>query len=171
VVVPHTLDGVDRLFELALAVKAVHRELDRWANEAMRPLGVTAAQADALVVISQAEPVSLKQLGDLLVAEAGHPSRLVDRLVEAGWVARRAADDDRRKIVLTVTASGRRLVSRIVAARAEMFRAAGALLPAADLEPTLALARALLAGSPSGEIIDRRRELDARSVSPKARRR
>jgi DNA-binding MarR family transcriptional regulator len=48
-------------------------------NEAMRPLGLTGAQADALVVIAQASPVSLKELGELLIAESGHPSRLVDR--------------------------------------------------------------------------------------------
>ena len=68
--------GVDRLMELALVVKAVNRELERWANDAMRPLGVTAAQADALVVISHAEPISLKELGDLLIAESGHPKLL-----------------------------------------------------------------------------------------------
>jgi DNA-binding MarR family transcriptional regulator len=121
-VTPRTLDCVDRLLELALAVKAVHRELERWTNEALRPLGVTGAQADTLVVISQAEPVSLKELGDLLIAEGGHPSRLVDRLVEAGLVARRAAEDDRRRIVLTLTVRGRRLVGRVVKARPAPIR-------------------------------------------------
>jgi DNA-binding MarR family transcriptional regulator len=60
---------VDPLFEFALSVKAVSRELERWTNEAVRPLGVTAAQADALVVIGQAQPISLKDLGELLIAE------------------------------------------------------------------------------------------------------
>jgi MarR family transcriptional regulator, organic hydroperoxide resistance regulator len=166
-----TLDAVDRLMELALVVKAVHRELERWVNEAMRPLGVTAAQADALVVISQAEPVSLKELGDLLIAESGHPSRLVDRLVEADLVARRDADDDRRRVVLTVTAKGRRLVARIADARREMMRVAESMLPLDELGPALALGDALLAGSPSAELIARRRELETRTASPIRRRR
>jgi MarR family transcriptional regulator, organic hydroperoxide resistance regulator len=157
--------------ELALVVKAVHRELERWVNEAMRPLGVTAAQADALVVISQAEPVSLKELGDLLIAESGHPSRLVDRLVEADLVARRDADDDRRRVVLTVTAKGRRLVARIADARREMMRVAESMLPLDELGPALALGDALLAGSPSAELIARRRELETRTASPIRRRR
>ncbi|CAA9505519.1 MAG: hypothetical protein AVDCRST_MAG45-1574 [uncultured Solirubrobacterales bacterium] len=55
----------------------------------MRPLGLTGAQADAVVVIGQAEPLSLNDLGELLIAEAGHPSRLVDRLVDAELVERR----------------------------------------------------------------------------------
>lgn len=157
--------------ELALVVKAVHRELERWANDAMRPLGVTAAQADALVVISQAEPISLKELGDLLIAESGHPSRLVDRLVEAGLVTRRDADDDRRRVVLRLTARGRRLVTRITGARAEIVLAAEAMLPLDELGPALVLGDALLAGSPSAALIERRRGLETRTATPSRRRR
>src|ERR671915_176444 len=104
-----TLPAVDPLLELALMVKAGHRELERRMNDAMRPLGLTGAQADALGVIGQAGPLSLKELGELLVAEARHPSRLVDRLVEAGLVDRRAAGKDRRQIELSLNAHGRRL--------------------------------------------------------------
>src|SRR5688500_18618651 len=99
---------MDPRFELALSVKAVARELERWANDAVRPLGVTGAQADALVVIDHAGPLSLRELGGLLVAESGHPSRLVDRLVAAGLVARAGDDDDRRRVELSLTATGRR---------------------------------------------------------------
>src|SRR5918999_1573845 len=112
---------VDPLFELALMVKAGQRELERRMNDAMRPLGLTAAQADALTVIGQAGPLSLKELGELLIAEAGHPRRLVDRLVEAGLVERRAADDDRRRIELSLTQRGRRLENRVLAAREQLF--------------------------------------------------
>src|SRR4051812_50070774 len=76
--------AVDPLFEFGLLIKAGQRDLERRANDAMRPLGLTGAQADALSVIRQAGPLSLKELGELLIAEAGHPSRLVDRLVEGG---------------------------------------------------------------------------------------
>ena len=37
-------------------------ELERGSNELMRPLGLTGPQADALVVIGQAEPIALKDL-------------------------------------------------------------------------------------------------------------
>jgi DNA-binding MarR family transcriptional regulator len=159
------------LFEVALAVKAVQRELERWTNEAMRPLGVTAAQADALVVIGQAGPVSLKELGELLIAESGHPSRLVDRLVEMHFVERRAAVEDRRAVVLTLTASGRRLQRRVVRARNDMLRAAEAMLDGMDVEPALRLADALLAGSQAEKLIARRRQLETSETSPSARRR
>src|SRR3712207_6300113 len=111
---------MDPPLELALLVKAAQRELERRMNDAIRPLGVTGAQADALVVIGQSEPISLKDLGELLIAEAGHPSRLVDRLVEAGLVERREAGDDRRRVELSLTGQGRSLVGRIRAAREEV---------------------------------------------------
>jgi len=83
----------------------VQRELERRINEAMQPLGLTAPQADAIVVIGDAEPLSLKELGELLIAEAGHPSRLVDRLVEGGLVERRIPKGDRRRVRTSQEAS------------------------------------------------------------------
>ena len=150
---------MDPLYEFALSIKAVDRELGRWINEAMRPLGVTAAQADALVVIASAEPVSLKDLGDLLIAEAGHPSRLVDRLVEAGLVGRRAAAEDRRRVELTLTARGRRLARRIEQARANVIELGRQTVGGRDLEPALRLLRELLAGTGYAELIERRSDL------------
>jgi DNA-binding MarR family transcriptional regulator len=150
---------VDPLFELALLVKAGQREFERRTNEAMRPLGLTGAQADAITVIGQAGPLSLKQLGELLIAESGHPSRLVDRLVEAGLVERRAADDDRRRIVLSLTARGRRLEKRVAATREQMLEGGRMLIGERDLEPALELMRELVRFSDYAELLARRREL------------
>jgi MarR family transcriptional regulator, organic hydroperoxide resistance regulator len=153
---------VDPLLELAMMIKAGQREFERRTNEAMRPLGLTAAQADAIVVIGQAQPVSLKELGELLIAEAGHPSRLVDRLVEAGLVERRGADDDRRRVELSLTPKGRRLQARVLRARQQALELGRALIGDRDLEPALALLRDLAQYSEFAELIARRRELDER---------
>ncbi len=153
---------MDPLLELALAVKAGQRALDRMAEEAFRPLGVTGPQADALSVLARAGPLSLKELGSLLIAEAGHPSRLVDRLVEAELVERRPADDDRRRVVLSLTPRGRRLAGRVEAARAEMLELARELVGERDLSPLLDLLRDLLEITPYAELLRRRRELDER---------
>ena len=150
---------MDPLFELALTVKAAQRALEQVTNEAMKPLGVTGPQADAITVIGQAGPLSLKELGELLIAEAGHPSRLVDRLVEAGLVERRTAEDDRRRVELVLSAKGRRLEKRILAAREEIRKLATTVLGGRDIEPTLELLRHMLQVSPLSEVIKRRREL------------
>jgi MarR family transcriptional regulator, organic hydroperoxide resistance regulator len=150
---------VDPLFEFALAVKAIQRELERRMNEAMRPLGLTGPQADALLVIGQAAPLSLKALGDLLIAEAGHPSRLVDRLVEAGLVQRSPAESDRRRVELSLTVRGERLARRVQAAREGVLDLARGLTAGHDLRPTLALLRELVKYTAYGELIPRRRAL------------
>jgi DNA-binding MarR family transcriptional regulator len=151
---------VDPLFEFALSLKAMVRELDRRTNEALQPLGITAVQGDALTVIAQAGPLSLGELGDLLIAEGGHPSRLVDRLVEAGLVERRAAGDDRRRIELSLTGRGRRLEARVVAARRDIMDLARELTDERELLRALALLRGLLPYTAFGELVERRRELD-----------
>jgi DNA-binding MarR family transcriptional regulator len=93
----------------------------REMNAALADLGLTAPQAEALAVLAQAGPLSLNQLGGLLIAEGGHPSRLVDRLVQAGWVARQEAADDRRRVTLRLTAAGEQLHAQAVQRTAPVF--------------------------------------------------
>jgi DNA-binding MarR family transcriptional regulator len=150
---------VDPLLEFALLVKAIQRELERRTNDEMRPLGLTAAQADALAVIGEAGPLSLKELGELLIAEAGHPSRLVDRLVEAGLVERRAAGDDRRRVVLSLTARGRRLEKRVLATREGILELARDIVGERDLAPVVEVLRELVEHTAYAELIERRRAL------------
>jgi MarR family transcriptional regulator, organic hydroperoxide resistance regulator len=150
---------VDPLLEFALLVKAIQRELERRTNDEMRPLGLTAAQADALAVIGEAGPLSLKELGELLIAEAGHPSRLVDRLVEAGLVERRPAADDRRRVELSLTPKGRGLEKRAQAAREGVLELARRLIGDRDVGPALKLMRELIQYSAYAELVARRREL------------
>jgi DNA-binding MarR family transcriptional regulator len=159
--------SVDPLFEFALSVKAIQRELERRINDAMSPLGLTAAQADALVVIGLAAPLSLKELGELLIAEAGHPSRLVDRLVEAGLVERRPAGGDRRRVELSLTRRGRGLQKRIERARAEVLELARELIGARDLGPALEVIRELVQFTAYGGLIARRAELVDGAARPR----
>jgi DNA-binding MarR family transcriptional regulator len=150
---------VDPLFEFALSVKALQRELERGSNELVKPLGLTGPQADALVVIGQAEPIALKDLGRLLVAEAGHPSRLVDRLVEAGLVERSVAAGDRRRVDLRLTPTGRRLARRVERTRQQLFDASRPHVDQKRVAAATAVVQELLADTPGGALIARRRDL------------
>ena len=162
---------VDQILELALAVKALQRALERGANEAMRPLGLTGAQADALTVLRQAGPLSLGELGELLIAEAGHPSRLVDRLVEAGLVERQPAKKDRRRIVLSLTPEGRRLEKRAESMRQVQLDFFRQLLGRRDLSSELELVLEMLSYTPYAELIERRRALLQKSTVQAGRKR
>ena len=150
---------MDPLFEFALAVKALQREFERGSNELMRPLGLTGPQADALAVVARAGPLALKDLGGLLLAEAGHPSRLVDRLVEAGLVERTPAVDDRRRVELKATPAGRRLARRVDQVRSELFDAGRAYVDTDRLRSATAVLLGFLEGTEGGALIERRRRL------------
>jgi DNA-binding MarR family transcriptional regulator len=83
----------------------------------------------------------------------------VDRLVEAELVERRPAEDDRRRIVLSLTAKGRRTEKKVARAREQAIEAGRLLVGERDLEPALELMRDLIQFSPHAELVARRREL------------
>lgn len=132
----------------AQAVKAASREMERRLNEAMRPLGITGPQAEAIVIIAAHEPMALKDLGRRLIAEAGHPSRLVDRLVDGGHVERKIPDDNRRRVELTLTPRGRDLLPLILQARATIMAWGAKALSGCDLDAALSALHAVLDGEP-----------------------
>jgi DNA-binding MarR family transcriptional regulator len=143
------------LLELGEALKAAYREIDRRSNEALRPLGITSAQAEAVLIIGAREPLALRELGELVIAESGHPSRLVDRLVAAGFVARRVPDD-RRRVELTLTVQGRQLLPGIRAAQQELLDWGAELLADHDVPATVATLRAVLRDSPLADVLANR---------------
>ncbi|MFC4110189.1 MarR family winged helix-turn-helix transcriptional regulator [Micromonospora zhanjiangensis] len=149
---------MDRLEEIGLLLRAATRESDRRLNDLLREVGITASQAEALQLLDRWGPMSLRELGGLLVAEGGHPSRLVDRMVSAGLVARRPAEHDRRQVELVATAHGRALVER-VRERKGIYRAwLEGQLAGMDLPSVRAFFEAYLAGTPLGETVRLRRE-------------
>lgn len=58
-------------------------------------------------------PLRLVDLTEPALDDAPNVSRLVDRLVSAGWVERRPAPDDRRSKLVSVTPEGRRVASKL----------------------------------------------------------
>jgi MarR family transcriptional regulator, organic hydroperoxide resistance regulator len=149
----HDWENMSReVLTFAQAVKAASREMERRFNEAMRPLGVTGPQAEAIVIIAEHEPLSLKDLGKRLIAEAGHPSRLVDRLVDGGHVDRRVPDENRRKVELTLTPLGRALLPRILQARRELLDWATQALEGVDMAAVLSGLRAVLGEDPPAPV-------------------
>jgi DNA-binding MarR family transcriptional regulator len=54
----------------------------------------------------------MTDIADLLILSRGGTTKLVDRLEDAGLVARAAAPDDRRVTMVEITAEGGRVVAR-----------------------------------------------------------
>lgn len=135
---------MDPVLEFVLAVKSAHREINRRFSEALRPLGITVVQAEAILILSESEPLTLKDLGTRLVAEAGNPSRLADRLVAADLVRRRPSADDRRTVELTLTERGREIGTQIRRVRQPLLDWGRQLLDGQGLSVATAVLHRLL---------------------------
>jgi len=143
--------------ELRYAILALQREGNRGLIGALRPLGVTPAQAEVIRVLDQYAPLTLAGLGELLICESGTgPSRLVDRLVIQGSVQRDIGALDRRSVTLTLTPAGRILSARIAVVENALYDSIDAVTAGQPVEELLALARRMLAGSEAGAALERR---------------
>ena len=140
--------------QLRYLVLGVQREGNRDLTAALRPLDLTPAQSEALRILGDHEPLSLTDLGRMLVCESGtNPSRLADRLVRAGLVDRAESADDRRHLVLTLTARGREVEQAVRGIEDELYAGIQKELAGVDLDGLIALLGSMVAGRPSGEAL------------------
>jgi DNA-binding MarR family transcriptional regulator len=158
------MNEVERLRYVILAAQ---REGNRRLIAALRPLQLTPAQAEVLGILADHVPLSLTGLGAMLVCESGtNPSRLVDRLVNAGLVARSYGSTDRREISLTLTEDGRRSERQVNVIETEVFSPLGSAIGHADLATVVEVLERITAGTESGNALLRRLSADAARVGP-----
>jgi DNA-binding MarR family transcriptional regulator len=85
----------------------------------------------ALILIHENPDTRIEALARYLELSHSGTVRLVDRLVEAGWVAREACED-KRAVVLVLTKTGDKVVTRLLEGRRKRLATALAGIPAAD---------------------------------------
>src|SRR5919107_2418607 len=106
----------------------LHRRTSAAIARELKALGLSIPQFDLLSTLTEREGVSQQELAQRLYVTKGNVSGLVDRLVEAGLVERRALPGDRRSNALYLTDKGRDLAERGIAAqRAYVTRTLGSL--------------------------------------------
>jgi len=93
-------------------LRSLVRELRLASREAEQRVGVHGAQLHALRQLADSPTTSLTELAERTHTDISSVSVVVSRLVEQGLVARKAADDDRRRLSLGLTARGRAIIRR-----------------------------------------------------------
>src|SRR5215469_4207227 len=160
-------DVMQPLEELRYLILAAQREGNRLFAEALHPWHLTPSQAEVLRTLQTHEPLSLIALGDLLVCETGSPSRLVQGLVEDGFVERLPSSTDKRMVTLTLTNLGRELAANVAALESQFYEANARLVKDAPLPEILELLWRFVEGKPAGMALARRigREREGETLS------
>ncbi len=109
--------GFTVLVSMLRTYALVLRDLER----TLRPLDLTLSRFEVLLLLSFArgEKLPVMRLRDLLLIHGSSATYLVDRLVDAGWVAREADPADRRVSMIRLTDAGRERMEAGVRALAD----------------------------------------------------
>lgn len=95
---------------IGFLIYEVSRLMRRDFDKRVRPLGLTQVQWRAIAHIARQEGCRQAILAELLEIKPITLTRLIDRLADAGWVARLPDPDDRRAIQLHLTQKARPLI-------------------------------------------------------------
>ena len=160
---PESIDLTPQLTEL---LTCASWRLRRAARRELEPLGLTFGQARALRLLARAgEPVRIGELAARLEVVPRSATTMVDALEAAGLAGRQAAPDDRRSVLVSLTADGEALLERLGRARRVGAEELFARLTAPQREQLLELLTDLnrrdaepadgATGPASGAVVDR----------------
>lgn len=123
--------ALDRIVETAIYLQAESRRL---AKEQCAKHGITATQLNALKLLQSVGDLSLSDLSKRMSATNSAITGLVDRMVEAGLVAREQSAEDRRVWKIRLTPEGRAMAKKVDVAPWDILQRALMALPPAELE-------------------------------------
>jgi len=117
----------DDYARLAAFRHAVRRFL-HFSETAAESMGITSPQYHALLVIRTSggtEHVTINHLAGKLFVKHNSAVGLVDRLVDQGLLVRKPATDDARKVNLSLTEKGSRVLERLAVSHRDELQRAG----------------------------------------------
>jgi DNA-binding MarR family transcriptional regulator len=114
-------------------------------------LDITLAQARTLVLLATHGPQRVADLARALSVNSSTATRMCDRLAAKRLVVRSSSRDDRRVVIVDLTAPARAVVERIAAARRREIRRVLAAMTAAE---RAGIAAALTSFATAAEAVD-----------------
>ncbi|NCT84046.1 MAG: MarR family transcriptional regulator [Comamonadaceae bacterium] len=95
--------------QLCFALYSSSLAMTRLYKPLLAPLGLTYPQYLVMLVLWEAEGLSVSQLGQRLSLDSGTLTPLLKRLESLGHIERRRARDDERRVDIFLTSRGRKL--------------------------------------------------------------
>lgn len=133
---------------LRYLILASQRQGNRIYKELLSEIGVTPSQAEVISILMKCQPMSLKELGTMLICESGSPSRLVERMVKDKLVERVKDINDARFIRLQLTSLGTAKYKLIVKAEKQMYKLVQDVYTEDELQQVNKILSRFLLGTP-----------------------
>jgi MarR family transcriptional regulator, organic hydroperoxide resistance regulator len=143
--------------EFRYLILGAQREGNRIFAEALQSHDITPSQAEVITLLNEHGSLSLLELGQRLICENGSPSRLVDGLVKVGLVDRQVSSQDRRRVDLSLTRSGKTKAIKVLKAEEAIYQVIRTLIPAKQISLLNKALYGLIQDRSSGKAMERRR--------------
>lgn len=138
---------------IVVRIMTLNRRFASEAARALEPLGLELFEYDVLSALRrQGKPFSLPATAVARETElsAGAMTNRIDRLEERGLVTRRKDPNDRRSVIVRLTAKGRRAIDDAIHARLEAARDALGNLKRTEQKQLAGLLRSVLLSADAG---------------------
>lgn len=101
---------------LVRLVKHLYKEVHDEANAVMKPFGLNHPEYNILMMLygSPDNAMNPSQLAEAAGEKSANITRLTTQLCDKGYIARAGSDEDRRKVTLTLTDDGVRLIENFL---------------------------------------------------------
>ncbi len=100
---------MQQIYKLNQLLIEFYDKLSSWEHEVVKETGYSLAQIHTIEVLGNHGAMRMKELAEKLAITTGTLTVQVDKLVSAKLLVRQPHQEDRRAIVVDLTASGRQL--------------------------------------------------------------
>ena len=93
----------------------VGNRISELVGQALKPFGVSMQQFNVLRILrgQKGTPSNLNTLNERMITRMSNTTRLVDKLLERGYVSRTVCASNRRKIEIMLTSAGSEVLSKM----------------------------------------------------------
>jgi len=104
---PQTMQRLDHQFCFALYSSSLL--MTKLYKPVLAPLGLTYPQYLVLLVLWETDRITVSELGERLFLDSGTLTPLLKRMETAGWLTRARSAEDERRVIVSLTPTGRAL--------------------------------------------------------------
>ena len=93
----------------------VHNRINESLSKALKPYEVSLQQFNVLRILRgrKGVPANLSTLNERMVSKMSNTTRLVDKLIQKGYVERSICESNRRKVEITITVEGESVLAKM----------------------------------------------------------